>query len=207
MLVKRNSMNEIEKKYLDKALSYDEYLMLTKELVGEKKTSGDEQSEEKIQFTALNLQRMSRLNKTAIITDDLKLSLAKIIKPITILVITEAWCGDAAQQLPWLAKIAEINTLVSLKIVLRDENHDLMNQYLTNGNKSIPVTLFVNGHNNEIAKLSIRPTLLMRLFKQWTAEGLSKEEKMMNVHNWYTKNKGINFQADIASVLTQNIIK
>jgi hypothetical protein len=207
MLGKRNNMNKIDKQYLDNALSYGEYLNLTRQLVDDKKTSGNEQSDEKIQFTALNLQRMSRLNKTAVITDEVKLLIGKIKQLINILVISETWCGDAAQQLPWLAKIAELNKLISLKIVLRDDNQDLMNQYLTNGNQSIPVTLFIDDENNEKAKLTIRPSELIILFKHWTEQGLKKEEKILNVHNWYSKNKGINLQSDIANILSKRIIQ
>ena len=55
------------------------------------------------------------------------------------LVLTEAWCGDAAQSLPIINKMAEVSDNITLRLILRDENLDVMDQFLQNGrSRSIP---------------------------------------------------------------------
>ena len=48
------------------------------------------------------------------------------------IVITENWCGDSAQKLPYMGKIASLNQKIVLKIIPRDSNTDIMNNYLAN---------------------------------------------------------------------------
>ena len=75
---------------------------------------------------------MSRLDKKIQLSQETLLTLKKIDKPITWLVLSEGWCGDAAQTLPVINKIANESDLISLKIIFRDEHDELMNYFLTN---------------------------------------------------------------------------
>ena len=193
-------MKKVEQNYLNKAISYSEFELQTSNFVENKSTSGNEQTDEKIQFTKLNLHRMGRLDKTIVLDAELSHLIKDFSHSITILVITESWCGDGAQQIPWLAKISELNSNLSLKILFRDENTNLMNNYLTNGNQSIPVTLFLDSKNYEITKLSSRPDELKHLIAEWSKEDIKKEEKLTRIHSWYAKNKGVAFQNEIKHI-------
>ena len=62
----------------------------------------------------------------------------------------EGWCGDGSQILPYLAKMAHESNNIQLKILLRDENPEIMDQYLTNGSKSIPKLISVDSEDEEI---------------------------------------------------------
>lgn len=72
-------------------------------------------------------------------------------KGLRAIVLTEDWCGDALINNPVLLKIAEeIN--MDVRFVLRDENLELMDQYLTNGtSRSIPIFVFINKDGEEQA--------------------------------------------------------
>ena len=60
-------------------------------------------------------------------------------------VLTEGWCKDAAQIVPVLHALAKLNSNIELKVLLRDDNLDLMDQYLTNGKRrSIPRLIAVD---------------------------------------------------------------
>ena len=120
------------------AMSYAVYRDLMATLAEEGKTTGPNQSEEMAGYTSLNEHRMKRLDKRVELQQPVLDGLAQINRKQTWLVLTEAWCGDAAQNLPILAKMAEANPNVELRLVLRDENLDLMDAYLTNGGRSIP---------------------------------------------------------------------
>ncbi|MHC8520324.1 thioredoxin family protein [Rossellomorea sp. H39__3] len=63
--------------------------------------------------------------------------------------ITEDWCGDAMVNIPILLKLAEAAG-IEVKMILRDENLELMDQYLTNGtSRSIPIFIFIDGEGKE----------------------------------------------------------
>ena len=70
-----------------------------------------------------------------------------------VLVITEDWCGASVASVPFAIKLVEGLPGVEMRIFLRDENPDLMDQFLKNGlYRSIPVIVFQDEHMNELAR-------------------------------------------------------
>lgn len=131
-------MNSIIKESLDQSFSYEEYRNLLTNLLKVGKTTGNDQSEAMIHYAELNEARLHRLDKTMQVTDEVQLKLEQLTKEYLWLVITEGWCGDAAQILPIINKMALVSDKVELRIILRDDNEEVMNMFLTNGTKSIP---------------------------------------------------------------------
>jgi thiol-disulfide isomerase/thioredoxin len=129
---------------LRNSVSYNEFILLVKELVAKNSTTGVEKTESLINYTKLNERRIKRWNKTLKISDESKKVIENFSKETTWLVLTESWCGDAAHVMPVMNKIAELNDNIDLKVVLRDQNKELMNQFLTNGNKSIPKLIMID---------------------------------------------------------------
>lgn len=129
---------------LRNSVSYNEFILLVKELVAKNSTTGVEKTESLINYTKLNERRIKRWNKTLKISDESKKVIENFSKETTWLVLTESWCGDAAHMMPVMNKIAKLNDNIDLKVVLRDQNKELMNQFLTNGNKSIPKLIMID---------------------------------------------------------------
>ena len=142
-------MEKIINNSLQKAQSYSEYKELILNLLKEGRSTGSDQSENFVNFTRLNDKRMKRLDKQTKLSEHAELKTQSIEKEFTWLVLTESWCGDAAQTLPVVNKFAEANKNIELKVVLRDENDDLMNQFLTNGSKSIPKLIVIEKDSNK----------------------------------------------------------
>jgi hypothetical protein len=70
-----------------------------------------------------------------------------------ILVITEDWCGAAIASLPYVIKLGESAPQIETRIFLRDQNPDLMDQFLKDGRyRSIPVYVFFDEQMNELAR-------------------------------------------------------
>ena len=111
----------------------------------------------------LNDRRMKRLDKTIKISEETIQEFQKVKQPQTWLVLTEGWCGDAAQNLPILDKIASDTANIDLKIVLRDENLDLMDLFLTNGGRSIPKLIALDKDNNVLDFWGPRPTIATKM--------------------------------------------
>src|SRR5580692_605838 len=124
---------KIESGYLQKAISYDAYKRLLEDLLSAGKTTGPLQSEAMVHYAELNLQRMHRLEKTIQVLPAVATQMSGVDRSQIWLVLTEGWCGDAAQSLPVIHALAELNPLISLRLLLRDENLELMDRYLTNG--------------------------------------------------------------------------
>ena len=151
-------MKDIISKSLENTYTYQEYRDLVKDLLAEGKSTGPEQSDYILNYSKLNNSRMKRLDKTTKISDETAQKIQKLATPQTWLVLTEGWCGDAAQNLPVIHKMAELNKNINLKLVLRDENLELMDLFLTNGGRSIPKLIALDTDNNVIDTWGPRPT-------------------------------------------------
>ncbi|HRG59818.1 MAG TPA: thioredoxin family protein [Bacteroidia bacterium] len=194
----------ISKSILDSALNYQSYKSLVEKLFAEGKSTGPIQNEELLHYTELNIQRMKRVEKTNVLTDELMESLAKIKTAQTWLIITEGWCGDGAQQIPVFEKIAQACSMVSLKLILRDENLDIMDNYLTNGNRSIPKVLFINNNTLEVMQTwGPQPLEAMTLIKQLKESNIEKLKIKEQLHLWYAKNKGIALQSELVNIIQE----
>lgn len=188
--------------YIQKAINYKQYRNLLQDLMAQGKTTGDNQSEEYLHYAKLNLQRMLRLEKTTVLSTDLTKACASVTKEVVWLVITEGWCGDAAQNIPVFEKITEICDKIELKLILRDEHPELMNAYLTNGSKAIPKLICVEkASGKELFVWGPRPADLQTLVMDLKAEGASLEDKSLQVQKWYNADKTLSVQAEFTTLL------
>jgi hypothetical protein len=187
---------------IKKGVTNSTYRTLIKGLLVEGKSTGIEQSESLFNFSKLNDKRMDRLDKTLKISEETQQSLNQLKHGYTFLVIAEGWCGDAAQILPVLNKITEASIKIDLKILFRDENDALMNQYLTNGSKSIPKIIIVDNNNNVINSWGPRPSIATRMVLDYKEKnGAIDAEFKKDLQIWYTKDKGNSTQKDIVQLL------
>lgn len=183
-------MKDIIKNSLANSMSYEAYMDLVNKHVEEKSTTGPEQSEMRIDFTKLNASRMRRLNRKTEISEERLAPFAKVPKQ-TWLVISESWCGDAAQTLPVLNRIAEHSDQIDLKIVLRDEDEALMNQFLTNGAKAIPKVIILDEAMEVQNSWGSRSKEATKLVEDYKAEhGKIDATFKKDLQLWYNKNKG-----------------
>jgi hypothetical protein len=140
----------IEKKHLENAMDYDSYRNLVNELLLQGKTTGPKQSEQLTQYATRNVSTMNAIENTIQVDPEIELLINSVTHPQTWLVLTEGWCKDAAHTVPVLNAMAKLNSNIELKLLLRDDNLDLMDQYLTNGtSRSIPRLIAVDSDIRE----------------------------------------------------------
>ncbi len=186
-------------------LNYQKYFELTQNHVANHQTSGSNQSEALIGFTALNLKRMERLNKTLKITAELQQIAENLSSRQTWYVISENWCGDCAQNLPAIQKIVEHSKgKIELKIVFRDENPELMEIYHTNGAKSIPKLIAFDENKNELFTWGARPKEANEILYAWKAnpQGKSWEDFEKELHLWYARDKAQSLFNEFYTILS-----
>lgn len=190
--------------YFEKGYTHEQYKQLTIDLAAAGKTTGPNQSEEYVQYTVLNAQRLKRGDKTVELLPGVKELFTGLTAPLHILVINEPWCGDGAQLMPVFAKMQEASPLVELKVVLRDEEPDLMARYLTNGtSKSIPVFIFLDAQYRELFYWGSKPAAVVALVDSLKAEGMANDLVKEKQHLWYAKDKGITTQQELLPHLTR----
>lgn len=196
-------MNSIIEKSLKDSFSYQEYRDFVTDLAKEDKTTGHEQREDLIHYTQLNEARLHRLDKTIQVVDEVKTVLQNLSKEYTWLVISEGWCGDAAQILPVINKMAEVSDKIDLRIVLRDDNENLMNLFLTNGTKSIPKLIIIDKATNKVINdFGPRPKGAKQLILDYkAAHGIVDETAKIELQKWYLQDKGISTQKEIIELL------
>lgn len=190
-------------KSLHNVLSYLEYRNLISNLLKQGRSTGEVQSDEILHYSKLNDTRMNRLDKTMMLDVEVQTQLISLKAKYDWIVLSEGWCGDAAQILPILNKMAEATDAISLKIVLRDENEDLMNQFLTNGAKSIPKLIIVDRETNQIINSwGPRPQTAIDLVLNYKKEfGVIDETLKTNLQKWYLDDKGISTQKEIIRLM------
>lgn len=194
-------MKQLIAKILENAVSYPEYRTLVHDLLSVGKSTGPIQSEALTNYSLLNDRRMKRLDKTIKISDETKAVFKSITEKQTWLVLTEGWCGDAAQNLPVIQKLAAENENIALKIVLRDEYLELMDLFLTNGGRSIPKVIVLDAQNNVQHTWGPRPTLATEMMADYKAKNGSIDAQFkQDLQVWYNKNKGQSVQEDFVNM-------
>lgn len=106
-----------------------------------------------------------------------------------LLALSEDWCGDAVNTLPFVARLAEAVPGWELRVVERDRSPDLMDAHLTDGSRSIPVVIVLDEEFREVGWWGPRP----RGLQEWVlGEGraLEKEERYRRQRRWYARDRG-----------------
>ncbi len=105
------------------------------------------------------------------------------------LVIAEDWCGDASNTVPILAKLVDAIPGWELRVILRDQNPEVMDRYLTNGSRSIPIVIALDRELQELGHWGPRPAVL----QDWVMANrltVPKAELYPQVRKWYARDRG-----------------
>jgi hypothetical protein len=192
------------KSHIEKSISFEEYLKLIDELLLQGKTTGAVQSEAMFLYGKLNRQRMKRLLQTIQINETLKQKARNAGQKLIWLILTEGWCGDAAQNIPIIEKIAAESPNIETRYLLRDENLELMDRFLTDGARSIPKLICLEAETlREIGTWGARPQNAQNYFKALKQQGMEKLLLMENMQRWYLADKNQSLQAEFEILLDE----
>jgi len=182
-------------------MDYLTYRALVDQLLLEGKSTSEASYD--LHYTKMNVQRMTRVDKTASLTEELTAAIDSLKANYKFLVITEGWCGDAAQIVPVFNKIATASLgKIDLKFVLRDKNLPLIDAHLTNGGRAIPVLIVLNESVDQVlATWAPRPQVLQELLKEWKKETTEMPILAEKLHGWYAKDKTQSTQAELKVLL------
>ena len=184
--------------YLQKGIGYDQYkLQMEEDLL----YNADPKIKE---YIHLNLHRMSRVEKTYEVSEVLMQQVKRLKHKTYWMVLTEHWCGDAAQTLPAFQKVAELsNGNIEMKLVYRDENPELMDAYLTGESRSIPKLIQLDEHYNVTGIWGPRPNEAHQLVKELKSNPATAGSYNIELHKWYAQNKQKAFEAEIVKLVSR----
>jgi len=189
--------------HLAAAYTYATYRQLIDSLLAEGKTTGPEQSAELTHYTELNVQRMHRLDKTVKLQPALAAAAAGLQGQYIWLIITEGWCGDAAQLVPVIEAVAQASQgHLTTRYVLRDEHPALIDQYLTGTSRAIPKLVVLDPATRaEITHWGPRPAPAQALVQRLKAEGVSHDDFSRELHTWYAHDHTQATQAELLALV------
>jgi len=193
----------ITRELVQGAMTYEAYRQLIDSLLEQNQTTGSNQSETMVNYGRLNQKRMKKWEKIGKISPELFERLQDIGRPVTWLVLTEGWCGDAAQNLPFIKKMAETNSKIDLRFILRDENLEVMDEFLTGGGRSIPKLIVLDTETLEVlGSWGPRPEPMQTLvMENMVSKAKNYGELNEVMHLWYARDKGMTLQNEILAIL------
>ena len=190
----------------DSSMNYKEYRDLIDRLREENKTTGLDHSESMLTYTDLNIARMNKWDKRFEMDADVKNMLRSWERKEIWLVLTEGWCGDAAHAVPVIASMAAASDNIELHLLLRDQNLQIMDQYLTNGGRSIPKLIRLDADTmEELSTWGPRPQEVQDLFLKMKEAGAEKPEINKELQLWYARNRGKAIEKELAQMLAYQL--
>lgn len=189
---------------IENAYTYDEYRNLIDNLLKQEKTTGENHSESMLHYTKMNVHRMRRLDKQIDLKDEVVQKLENLDRSLTWLILTEGWCGDAAQTIPTIQKMADQTKKIQTRYILRDEHLEIMDQFLTNGRaRSIPKLICLDSKTLEIlGEWGPRSHEAQGLFEQMkNSDEYSSQERAEKLHKWYADDKTESVQDEFITLI------
>lgn len=186
---------------IQQAYSFEEFVQLTTEMVEQGTTTGPVKSESRINATKLNLQRLNRIVKTMQLLPEWESIDNSVFSRFSFFVISETWCGDGAQIVPVLHKIAQ-KLGIDMRIILRDAYPDIADQYLFRGTRSIPIlVVFDRITGNQLGVWGPKPKEAQQIVDDAKRDGVPHDDYVITLQNWYNQNKTISMQQELWTFL------
>ena len=123
-------------------------------------------------------------------------------RPLKLLVITEDWCMDGSSTVPALVRLTEQAKNVELRIISRDQHPEVMNRYLTNGSRSIPIVIGLDAEYRELGHWGPRPSALQAWVKA-NKDVMPKDERLREQRRWYARDRGETTVREVLEAVTK----
>lgn len=131
------------------------------------------------------------------------------VPELRIIVISEPWCLDTFAVVPPILKLLGDNSRVQIRFVARDQNPDLMDQYLTRGGRAIPKLVVMDADFNEYFNLGPRPQAAQQIYedhRQMIAEGkIEKSEVTKKIRAFFARDRGVAVLTEFFDLLDNHL--
>lgn len=182
-------------------MDFQSYLQYFHSILTDKNPAPPYDDAHYMDYTKLNQARMNRWMKTAELSPEVLTAATNITEPRQWIVITEPWCGDAAHIVPFIEKAAAVNPLVSVTYELRDSEPYLIENYLTNGSKSVPKLIIRDEAGKDLGVWGPRPAACQELYRRLIQEKADFETLKTELQKWYNNDQGREIQKELAALV------
>jgi arginase family enzyme len=149
-----------------------------------------------------NVELYENFRKRAVAPPEYAARIAATGTPWRLLVISEDWCGDSVNIVPWLDALAESAPDVELRILPRDAHLDLMDAHLTDGrSRAIPIALLLDEGFVEHAWWGPRTAELQAWFRSAEAQALTKDERYKELRLRYARDRGRAIMEEVTTMI------
>lgn len=181
-------------------MTYAQFKALHDQILGGEIISPPYDREVYLNYVRLNKARMKRWDKRLTLDGAIVDLIQQTTKPMHWIILTEPWCGDAAHVVPFLDKMSELNPLINYDIQLRDSEPHLIEDYLTNGARSIPKIIVRDEHGTDLFTWGPRPKAAQRLLDMMKNQQTESEKINIALQHWYNEDRGQSMSAEIAKL-------
>ncbi|HTY00764.1 MAG TPA: thioredoxin family protein [Bacteroidota bacterium] len=186
-------------------MTFEEYMAAFRQHVAERESrTPNDPKRQRSDYYVLNLRRSERLIRTFEPLPRTREVVKRIGTPQLWMVLSEFSCGDSAQCIPVIARIAEVNPRINLRILFRDQNDDIMDAYLTNGTRSIPKLVAYAEGGRELFLWGPRPEPARLIFEEGRRSGLPKEDAIGRVQLFYGRDGGRSVEQEFVELLSRD---
>jgi hypothetical protein len=184
------------KKAWDRALPIDQYL---EDLLGVVPHEEDPYAK----YLVINQQRVKRLTQRLHLEPETEMAALNANPGTKWLILNEHWCGDGAQIVPVQAAIALASKgRIEARVLFRDQNLELMDQFLTNGGRSIPKTIQLDSEFRVTTSWGSRPAEAQELVMRVKADPERAHLYSEELHKWYAVDRQKAIQSELRMLLT-----
>lgn len=186
-------------------LTFDQYLEEFRQFAAEHtRTGSGAPGGIQTDHLVLNLHRTERILRSYEPQEATTRAVCRIAAPQLWMILTEYSCGDSAQVIPVIARIAAFNPAIDLRILFRDANMDIMDLYLTNGTRGIPKLVAFAADGRELFQWGPRTEDARRIFQEGIAAGTPKNEVVERVHLFYGRDRGKSVERELFEILSRD---
>lgn len=152
-----------------------------------------------------NVDRMNRIAPTVTLLPELRAALGQLTQPYRWAIITEGWCGDASHTVPIIEAVAQASGgHLETRYFLRDSHPDLIDRYLTNGGRVIPIAVVLHADSlTEAAVWGPRPAPLQAIHQALKAREAPFKEVITKVNDWYDQDASRTTQLEFVALVQQ----
>jgi hypothetical protein len=147
----------------------------------------DEHLAKQLPYYRESIERIDQLTPTIYLLPELQAALASLTQRYVWAIITEGWCGDASHTVPILEAVAQASGgHIETRYFLRSANTDLIDRYLTNGGRAMPIAVLL--HTDSLTEAAVwgpRPAPLQALMQDLKALQTPPKDITAQVNAWY----------------------
>ena len=190
---------------LAKAITFEQYMELTKQIAGSTNPVGIYSNPSTHRYTRSNLERMNKVLEYMTVQQKLYNALSDVKEEWVWLVLSEPWCGDASWGTPALYVLSTVTDKIEFRILLRDEHPEIMKAYQTEGSDSIPKLICLRKSGlKELGTWGPRPKALQGIITALRSQpNIDYRESVRALHAWYDADMTHSIQHELIDLVKE----